>query len=228
MKEIVFSPLMKISSVYRYPGMHLAKPESVGDHIAQVGIMAMLTGNRLNNILRDAYKSEYDSGQLNLVDTGLLAQRALAHDLDEYKTTDIRRDVKYYNPTIHSELEKLGDSVVSSVSEKYEYPDLYDLWKNAKDATVEGQIIKLCDLLSVVYKVAEEVVVLGNKTLVITAIELQDHLQSLKTKWSEDTMYLPEVREFMIDMISTGLETSKSIVKSYKSEIADFVSLDKL
>ncbi len=85
MKKIIFNPLLKVSNVNRYSGVFLIKPETVSDHITQVGLMAILCANELNQRVADT--SQFDESYY--VDMGELALKCLVHDIDECLTCDI-------------------------------------------------------------------------------------------------------------------------------------------
>ncbi|QIG77885.1 5'-nucleotidase protein [Rhizobium phage RHph_TM61] len=211
MKDIVFNPLLKISSVNRYSGVYLTKNESVSDHTTQTGLLCILVGNEINKRLAKLKSSV----RVNLEK---LAYKALIHDLEESKTCDTPRNVKYFNDLIYQEFERKGDEL----SELYEFPELYEQWKNAKDKTLEGYILKICDMIHVVRKLVDEVVLLGNLNMLQVALELKDHLKKTHDYINKITDLPAEAIDVFNELTIFSLDTVNYILKKHQSEITDY------
>lgn len=131
--------------VARYSQAHLNRPENVLEHTGFVCVMCMLIG--------------LDHGD---VDMGELMIKATVHDLEESKIGDIANPVKYANPQILKELKKIGKKAMSDISNETGIYALYDYWESSKDDSIEGKIVKLADVLAVLAKIHEEVVLYSN------------------------------------------------------------------
>jgi 5'-deoxynucleotidase YfbR-like HD superfamily hydrolase len=196
--------------------VYLIKPESVSDHSTQTGILCLLVGNEVNKRLENA-KSKIK------VNLEKLALKSIIHDLDESGTCDIPRNVKYYNSTISEEFEKMGHSIVKGLADRFDFPYLYEEWKNAKDKSIEGVILKICDMIHVVRKLVDEVMILGNLNMLQVAIELKDHLKSTKNYINTKVTGIPSVAiDVANELIDFSFETVQYIIKKYQSEITDY------
>lgn len=227
MKEIIFNPLLKLSNVNRYSGVYLLKPESVSDHTCQVGLMALVVANELNKKLMEYAKKPDSLPFFKLVNLEVLALKCMVHDIDESSLNyvDIPRNVKYANPEITEQFKKLEKNAVEHISEKLKFPQLAQYWKDAKDDTLEGQLVKLCDMLVVARKTYEEVVILGNKNMLRVALEV--HNQSEKEILRLLEIPLDNSAESVIIKFFTGYHDSVlnilgDIIQDNETEISDY------
>lgn len=109
------------------------------------------------------------------VDKGKLLTRSIVHDIEETHTGDFLRKIKHANPEILAALEQLGLEAVTAMDDELGCIGLVDHWKNAKDDSLEGQIIRLADVMAVVSYLVEERQ-MGNRTLADVDQEVLDYL----------------------------------------------------
>lgn len=139
----------EIAVVNRYSMNHLNRSESVLEHTGGVCLLSLIIG--------------LEHGD---VDMGELLMKAAVHDLEEAKIGDIANPVKYHNASILKEIQKVGLSAIQEISNNLELPDIAEIWINSKDDTIEGRIVRLADVISVLAKIYEEAVMYSNISFV--------------------------------------------------------------
>lgn len=143
----------KTAIVKRYSQSHLQRPENVLEHIGFVCVASLLIGQNHPN--------------MNL---GSLLSKAACHDLEESEIGDIINPVKYANDTISSAIDELSEAAIRSISDTLDLEGLPSIWRNAKDSTLEGRTVAIVDVIAVLAKLHEEVVIYGNISIVDYAI----------------------------------------------------------
>lgn len=149
--------LRHVKRFNRYPRVH---DESVAEHSYFVCLFAML-------IARDL-----ESHGCNINYRKLMG-RATIHDAEETVIGDLDGPLKKENPEIRDRLVEIGKDVVANLlfgcgADATIAGD----WQYAKKYDIEGDIIRLADLLSVVQYVASEVA-LGNISILDTTLDLR-------------------------------------------------------
>jgi len=134
----------KVAIVKRYSMAHLNRPESVLEHTGGVCLISMLIGLECNKV-------DYDA-----VDMGNLLMKATVHDLEESEIGDIANPVKYDNQDINDAIYIVSSKAMKKIADDLQHPILHELWETAKDQSIEGRIVKLADVLSVLAKIYEE------------------------------------------------------------------------
>lgn len=141
LNELLNGDTRQMSSVYRYSSLPHGRPENVAEHSYYVVFYCLLIAKDME---RDGYKIDYYR----------LLVSAIIHDLDEAITGDIIRPVKYSSEELRDMLGKVADIYCRHTLRKLDIEEaeqLYDLWEKARDpATIEGQILQVCDMLSVI------------------------------------------------------------------------------
>jgi|SaaInlLV_10m_DNA_2_1039722.scaffolds.fasta_scaffold62879_1 5'-deoxynucleotidase YfbR-like HD superfamily hydrolase len=142
-----FEVIDSMSALTRYSQAHNITRESVLEHTAFVALFGAAICARVNH------------------NPTTVLRRAIVHDIDEIVTGDIPPTTKYANIEIANALkivEKEGAEL--AIGKLFTRLDEYDDWKDAKDETMDGYIIRIADIGSVVFKMSQEAS-LGNKTL---------------------------------------------------------------
>lgn len=88
--------------------------------------------------------------------------RALVHDIEEHCTGDVIRPVKHGSKNAQEALESAGQAFCKKFFESLTKnvpvaTSLYATWKDAKDNTNEGRVVKFADFLSVLAYLNQEV-----------------------------------------------------------------------
>jgi 5'-deoxynucleotidase YfbR-like HD superfamily hydrolase len=165
-KSIIYSPILTLGSVVRYSGVYLSKPESVADHTLQVCIISVIIGKYLIN----------EGEPLSLGDLSL---KAIFHDIDESVTCDIPRNIKYFNFSIKDELDNISNILVNRLGDETGFNSLHHIWKNSKDESIEGFIIRVTELVQVTKKIIEEISLLGNMYMIKVLLESTGGIDNL-------------------------------------------------
>ena len=168
----VFSISQSMASIRRYSQLHLVKPESVMEHTGFVCLFTYLLSEEINSV----------SGEK--VDIGLALQRAVVHDIDEVVTGDIPRPTKYFSESskdIFDEIAEIGIDQIIDELDIWDLPDeaitkFRENWTEAKSGR-EGIVLALADLASVVFKIWDEVILLGNKKLILQGDQVFTYLE---------------------------------------------------
>ncbi|CEG11931.1 putative Metal-dependent phosphohydrolase [groundwater metagenome] len=125
-------------------GIKLNEVENVAEHTLDTAIISML----LTDLFR---KNGFE------IDGEKILRSALIHDVEESVLTDIPYPCKKYLPDLSKAKEEIAKEIFSranlkDIEMKYKY---LELWKEKKKGTVEGDIIEISDLLSMIYEHAE-------------------------------------------------------------------------
>jgi len=189
----IFDVIDGMSNVRRWSHAYCHKEEFVIEHTAIVALIALKIG--------------MDIG----ANMDILLKRALLHDMEEIITGDIPTPTKYANPGLLYEIREYEQECAEKVSTAFG-PWALECWEDAKDNTVEGDIIKLADVAAVVYKINRELK-LGNvffeqyKENCWTALE--------KQKLDRDTNHkvIPYIVDFQNILINGEKDDNKTITE---------------
>jgi 5'-deoxynucleotidase YfbR-like HD superfamily hydrolase len=161
MKEIL-KFVQDFSKVRRWSQIHCTREESSLEHTAAVALIALKIGTSITIE----------------VNTAELLTKALLHDMEETITGDIMTPVKYANPEITAAIKKYEKECAAEVSTIFGSWSYY-YWENSKDDSIEGQIIKIADKASVVYKYRQEIA-LGNTSFLQYEENIWNALHQIK------------------------------------------------
>lgn len=160
-----FTAIQQLASVTRYSKDKIVNRESVLEHTGFVAFFAYVLGQHLSE-----YHDEHE------IDFGLLLSRAVVHDWDEIFVGDIPRITKYASPEILNEFKTLELESIRKLSVMLGLPtqNLIDHWSLSKDEDdVEGLVVRIADLIAVVYKCWQEIELFGNYSIVRIVFELR-------------------------------------------------------
>ena len=151
-KELLNGKARRALHTTRYSTHTVHKVESVAHHTYVTMTYASVIAHSL----------EADGQKVN---HGLVLNKALWHDVEEPSGVgDILRGVKHSSPQLAEMIEDLSSRYVSATSSDLGMYKIHEYWKNAKDQTLEGQIVRVADVFSVLAFLVEEFQ-LGNRTL---------------------------------------------------------------
>lgn len=182
------TPLRNQSTVIRYSGYQLVRPETVDVHTMDMTVLALV-------ILDDL------PGYLDRKD---LIYRIVVHDLEESCSCDVPRSLKYHSPEVHAAIEKATKAMVRvHVSD-----NLFDDLCNAKDLTLlEGRVVKFLDILQCCFILKKEVVYLGNKPLSGIYREACAFLKKVIREEGLFSKDPDEVRDYFTNLMEDFMET---------------------
>ncbi|MBI2542638.1 MAG: HD domain-containing protein [Candidatus Aenigmarchaeota archaeon] len=172
------SNLRNLDKVVRFSTLRRLKDENVAEHSFHAAFYAM--------ILADM---EIKSG--NKVDVEKVLRRAIMHDIEEALTGDVIYSFKYSEPGFSEKMKAMSlEFCKELLKDMPEFSDSYlNIWKDAKDSTIEGKIVNAADKLEALVYSLEEYS-LGNKNFKPIIDSLLDilkgiELESLKIFLSE-------------------------------------------
>lgn len=155
----------------------------VGNQLRYVDRFATCRRNHNENVAEHQYYTAFFSLVIALhlpeIDMARLAtviSRALVHDIEEHCTGDVIRPIKHGTEEIKKGFELAGEKfcneffskITSSTPVRYH---LQSFWKESKDETREGRIVKFADFLSVLAYLDQEVRS-GNRLIMANVNEL--------------------------------------------------------
>jgi 5'-deoxynucleotidase YfbR-like HD superfamily hydrolase len=181
-----------MSSVKRYSMQTMSRSESVLEHTGWVALTALLICDRLD--LEDEL-------------TGIVLQKALLHDVEEVVLGDVARPTKHHSADTKAMFKILGGAAVSKIERLLDVVVTARATNAKRDDT--GSIVALCDMLAVVYKVWDEVIVRGNLSMVGHAEKIQDQLKDFKRllslHWQNDQLaFLLAIVDDAIDIAAAA------------------------
>lgn len=211
-------------STPRYSPHYLIRPESTSDHTISMVCMGLqcIVDIRVElNVIRTVAKTEEFKSLIDkfLEDLNLenLVTRIATHDLDEGITGDVNRLFKYRTANLIKEFNK----AISLVLKDKKIPEeIVDLISNAKDkVTINGWIAKWLDITQVVFKLSEEVILLGNRTL---EKDIQDSFNFMEQITEEVNKFIWTTYSIELQYFDSVLDELKSRKESYFKSINNF------
>jgi len=193
MLQQLFDLGIRTATVTRYSQSKLMREESVMEHTGQVALMALIIGRKC------------------CADIEKLMTRAVIHDLEESELGDIANPVKYNNENIYGAIDNLAMEIFEGISNRFDDPALHQDWLYAKDTSLEGRIVKLCDVLSVLMKLYEEVIIYHNYSLV-------GHSENT-LKWIRQRLE-EEDNQVLLEILAEARDINTHILK--RKDYADF------
>lgn len=150
----------RLSSIDRFTMEKLFSRESVLEHLGMVSLVTLTLAVELAARGVD-------------VNVGQTLVKAVVHDVDEVITGDIARPTKYTNAASVRMFHELSGAAIEKVSGNLRSAGMKaaaqvvkEEFVYAKSNDVEGSIVALADVLAVVGKVREEVIIRGNRGMV--------------------------------------------------------------
>jgi 5'-deoxynucleotidase YfbR-like HD superfamily hydrolase len=212
----IFTTLHQLSSVDRYSRDFMLNRESVLEHTGFCSIFALYLAKQIEK--HHNVTIRYD----------ILMIRTAVHDIDETVTGDVSRTTKYWNKGSKEFFSFIEKESVLKLS-TFLGIDIYDDWDKAKNSSLEGVILKIVDMGSVVYKIWNEVILLNNLAFLRVAEEAANFISELGANIPKDdprtdscSMFLREVLlEFrlinssVLDMHKDLLENNRDMLYSF-------------
>ena len=211
-----FSISQSMSSINRYSQINLLHPESVLEHTGFVCLFTYLTCSEINFSCQKK------------IDTCLALMKAVFHDVDEVVTGDIPRPTKYFSTESKQIFDKIASQGIKQIifeldiKNQSSSQEIEKLWRHSKDND-EGRIVALADLAAVVYKIWEEVILLGNRKLVLQGKQvfgyIEDFAESLEQQEvdSDHRIIIGEVITQLMDIASEISEMEDPMIGTLAS-----------
>jgi 5'-deoxynucleotidase len=201
----LFSVSQGMSAIQRYSQLHLLKSESVMEHTGFVCLFTYTLCEEINSVSSDAHK----------LDTGNALKKAIVHDVDEVITGDIPRPTKYYNEDSIALFEKMAEAGIDQIIKELnvEGLDMKTDWKQSKSGK-EGAIVAFADLSSVVYKLWEEIIMLGNRKLFRQAEEVSKYVMNFHDRIKSESLFTKAQQVIIYKSIEQLYAILRQIVKT--------------
>lgn len=198
----LFNMMSQCDSIKRYSRDKISNPESVLTHVGWCSLFCTVVGNYIESL-----------NELT-INYGLLLKRAILHDIDECGTGDVPRTTKYSTREVREQLAVVEKKFIKLIEDQLglERNSIYEPWSSAKnDSTIEGVLMKYADLMSVVYKIWDEIIISNNYGFSRVAIEVYDVLTNtnLKPDWLKDS---PKTYEWFTELDNSMIETIKNAI----------------
>ena len=192
-----FSVAFQLSAVSRYSRDHMLKSESVLEHVGFCNFYCLLLADRYER--RTGKELNYRK----------LFRGINVHDLDESVMGDIPRTTKYFSEAMRENFSVAENITIRKLSE-WMRVDVTDDWREAKKG-IEGEILKMADVASLVFKCWMELKMLGNRSFLRVALEVQNHLvnfdlKSISVFFHDDFYALEKLNVETLGPHSTGSE----------------------
>ncbi len=192
--EKFFGCLSGLSGTHRFSNAKLISPESVLEHVGGVVLTCYLLCLEMNE--------RHDS-----VDVGDVLAKAAVHDIEELLMGDIPRTVKYSTPRSRESFKVVEEWAMKKIVTDLDIVASEELLVDHDTAKLgpSGVVVEIADILAVVYKIHEEVIERGNRTMITRATSCRDQvLKSTKRVLSQT--WHRDVKEFLIDVLNQAIE----------------------
>lgn len=142
-EELVTGEFMRMAFISRYSSVPHLRDESVAEHSWTVSFYSMV-------IALDIRRRKCGNP-----DMSKLLSRTIVHDLDESLSGDLLRSFKYGYPELKRLMEEASkQALVPAIgklgSTSTDFHEIFKHWEMAKENDLEGYIVQISDLLSVV------------------------------------------------------------------------------
>lgn len=142
LEEMLTGNPTRLRYIIRFSTCHRLHNENVAEHSYYVALYAMF--------VVDWFNQEHPCDQIHM---GEVLKRCLIHDLEEARSGDFPRPFKYSSERLRSLLEEAAEDafeqVITPVVGTVRQDRWVDSWRNTKDHSLEGRVVKFADFLSV-------------------------------------------------------------------------------
>lgn len=152
-RELLTGDVNRLRYITRYSTSNLLHRENVAEHSYYVALYARLI----------CYWVNCADNSPASVNTLMVLERCLLHDLDEARTGDFQRPFKYKNDKLRMAIEEAAEEEFEEVV-KHIFPQdeaftkrCRGHWARAKDDTPEGAVVAFADYLSVMSHLYAEI-----------------------------------------------------------------------
>lgn len=160
LRELLLGRPTRLRYVVRFSICPRVHNESVAEHSFYVGYYGLMIAADLAS----------RGVEVNLGEVGM---KAVQHDMDETYSGDMIRMFKHSSPEIKKAMDTASEKFMEEHSrEVVGHGGVCQIWKEAKSDNLEGAIVSLCDFLSVLSYVVQEIQS-GNHIM-------YEHLEDLK------------------------------------------------
>jgi 5'-deoxynucleotidase YfbR-like HD superfamily hydrolase len=194
----MFGALSGLSGTYRFSNAKLSNPESVLEHTGAVVLTCYFLVSEMKTI-----------DHIPSLSLGLVLSRAAIHDVEELITGDVPRTTKYSSAVARDALKRLevwGMERIVHEMDLQSRATVIDDHHYAKTGEA-GVIVEIADILAVVYKLYEEVVERGNRSMLSRSTSCISQIKKVTGRVNHDSIsWPPPVKEFLRDVLHQAME----------------------
>lgn len=197
----VFGMLSGLSGTYRFSNAKLIHRESVLEHLGGVTLTCFLIYSDL---------AEVDADFTNKVDLEDVLAKAVCHDVEELLMGDIPRTTKYADAASIAAFKMIESQAMGKIFDALELESsaLMLMHDKAKVDT-SGLIVKVADVLAVVYKIHEEALERGNTSMVSRTTSVLGQLDACVAEIDDCDDIAASGKAFLADL----MDQAKDMVK---------------
>ena len=162
-----FESLRRINHIRRYSSYPVLRQENVAEHSFWCSFYAYTIGLEINQ-----------KNKTEIVNIGILLEKAMLHDLEESQTGDMIRTFKYADEVARERLKIVEKGLLKKALLFHEEvgEHIMKSWESSKDETIEGKIVSFSDLICVYLYCFDEIKI-GNSFMFSVLKEAMIHLR---------------------------------------------------
>lgn len=189
----MFGMLSGLSGTYRFSNAKLIHRESVLEHLGGVTLTCFLIYHEI---------AEIDDNFPDRVDLDAVLSKAICHDVEELLMGDIPRTTKYADRESTLAFKAMEARAINTIFEDLAIDsDAMIVSHEIAKKDTSGLIVKIADVMAVVYKVHEEAVERGNRSMVSRATSVMSQLNGCVRDVDACKDFNPRSKAFLIDLI---------------------------
>lgn len=194
-----FQVLNRMSAIHRYSRDRPIIPESDLEHTGWVSLFSYLMARELESTMYEGFTIDYRQ----------LYGKSILHEMDEVLMGDTPSPTKYYNVDILEAHRRMERASVRTIAEFLGCGlegglGIYHTWLDSKGDSLEGRIVKMADLMAVVYKVWVEITLFNNLSFTNVLTEVSETLSNIVAsppKFDEDEEPRDSVNQFLFGKV---------------------------
>jgi 5'-deoxynucleotidase len=188
-----FGLLSGLSGTYRFSNAKLVHRESVLEHLGGVALTCFLIYNEI---------VEIDGLFKTKVDLDIVMAKAITHDVEELLLGDIPRTTKYANKETTLAIKMMETAAMDSIFDTLELDSNAIVWNHAQaKKETSGLIVKIADALAVVYKIHEEAIERGNRSMMSRASSVTIQLNTCVKEIDANADLNATGKAFLVDLV---------------------------
>lgn len=191
----LFGVLSGLSGTYRFANAKLSNPESVLEHTGAVVLTCYIISREMNVLSPGS------------VEIGDVLSKAAVHDVEELLLGDTPRPTKYSSEEARKLFHHLSGWAMDRILTDLKIQCWQSVQVDHKMAKrgPEGTIVELADVLAVVYKINEEALERGNRTMLSRASSCGEQLDKCRSKINREA-WDQGVKTFLLSVVRQGEE----------------------
>jgi len=214
-----FGLLSGLSGTYRFANAKLINRESVLEHLGGITLMCLLIYTEMVVLANKIERLDSDVVARIGGELGEVLARAICHDIEEAITGDVPRTIKHRSAETREAFFNMGSDAVDQISEDLDLEAcvISDYWHSAKSDDLAGMIVRLADVLAVVYTIHGEAVERGNRAMMSRATTVMGQLDACAGEFHDAKFGDSAIKEWVLDLIGQA-KVIVALAKATSSE----------